>query len=162
MPVINVSKTETTMTITAEYDAPVDRVWKLWEDARQLERWWGPPTYPATFTDHDLTPGGRSNYIMTGPEGEKHGGWWRIIAVDAPRRLEIEDGFADESGNPNPDMPSVTMRVNLDDRPGGGTQMAVETTFASAAVLQQMVSMGMEEGMVGAAGQIDELLAEAA
>jgi len=162
MPVINVSKTDTTMTVTAEYDAPVDRVWKLWEDPRQLERWWGPPTYPATFTDHDLTPGGHSRYIMTGPEGEKSGGWWRVISVEAPRRLELEDGFADESGNPNPDMPSMTMRVSLEDRPGGGTQMSVETTFASGEVLEQMVSMGMEEGMLAAAGQIDDLLAEAA
>lgn len=35
-----------TMTITAEFDAPVERVWQLWENPRQLERWWGPPSYP--------------------------------------------------------------------------------------------------------------------
>ena len=44
-----------TMTVTAEYDAPVARVWQLWADPRQLERWWGPPTYPATVVDHDLS-----------------------------------------------------------------------------------------------------------
>jgi uncharacterized protein YndB with AHSA1/START domain len=43
-----------TMTLEAEFDASVDRVWQLWADPRQLERWWGPPTYPATFTEHDL------------------------------------------------------------------------------------------------------------
>jgi hypothetical protein len=39
-----------TMTLTAEFDAPPMRVWQLWSDPRQLERWWGPPTYPATVT----------------------------------------------------------------------------------------------------------------
>ena len=46
-----------TMTLTAEFDASPERVWELWADPRQLERWWGPPTYPATFTAHDLAPG---------------------------------------------------------------------------------------------------------
>ena len=46
-----------TMTIDAEFDASPERVWQLWADPRQLERWWGPPTYPATFTTHDLAPG---------------------------------------------------------------------------------------------------------
>ncbi|MGH2380466.1 MAG: SRPBCC family protein, partial [Candidatus Limnocylindria bacterium] len=56
-----------TMTLEAEFDASPDRVWQLWADPRQLERWWGPPTYPATFTKHDLAPGGRVEYHMTGP-----------------------------------------------------------------------------------------------
>ena len=47
------------MSIAAEFDASPERVWLLWADPRQLERWWGPPTYPATVTSHDLTAGGR-------------------------------------------------------------------------------------------------------
>ena len=47
-----------TMVVTAEFNAPIERVWQLWADPRQLERWWGPPTYPATFVDHNLVPGG--------------------------------------------------------------------------------------------------------
>jgi len=59
MTVTNVEKDAAalTMTITADLDAPVARAWQLWEDPRQLERWWGPPMYPATFLEHDLAPG---------------------------------------------------------------------------------------------------------
>jgi uncharacterized protein YndB with AHSA1/START domain len=39
-----------TLTITARFDAPIGRVWQVWSDPRQLERWWGPPMYPATVT----------------------------------------------------------------------------------------------------------------
>ncbi len=151
-----------TMTLTAELDAPIERVWQVWEDPRRLERWWGPPTYPATFVDHDLTPGGHVGYYMTGPEGDKYHGWWTVTAVDAPRYLEIEDGFADDGGNPNPEMPTVTMRVSLSELPGGTTLMTIETTFPSLDALEQMVEMGMEEGLTVAVGQIDALLAEAA
>ncbi len=57
-----------TMTLDAEFDASPERVWQLWADPRQLERWWGPPNYPATFTTHDLAPGSHVAYHMTTPE----------------------------------------------------------------------------------------------
>jgi uncharacterized protein YndB with AHSA1/START domain len=160
MTVTNVHKDpeRLTMTITAEFDAGIERVWQLWDDPRQLERWWGPPTYPATVVDHDLTPGGSVSYFMTGPEGNKSRGWWRVRAVEAPCMLEFEDGFADDAGDPNPDMPTVTIRVSIDEQPGGGTRMAVETTFPSLETMEQMVTMGMEEGMTLAIGQIEALL----
>src|SRR5664280_606556 len=66
-----------TLTLTAQYAAPVEDVWQLWADPRQLERWWGTPTHPATVLDHDLRVGGRVRYVMTGPEGDQHAGWGR-------------------------------------------------------------------------------------
>ena len=147
-----------TMVVTAEFNAPIERVWQLWADPRQLERWWGPPTYPATVVDHDLVPGGTVRYFMTGPEGDKHGGWWRILAVDAPRSLEVEDGFADETGTPNPDMPSTTMRVVLSAE-GGVTQMVMTSTFPSLEAMEQLLDMGMEEGLRAAMAQMDDILA---
>lgn len=147
-----------TMTVTAEYTATIDRVWELWADPRRLERWWGPPTYPATFVDHDLRPGGHVSYFMTGPDGDKPHGWWRILSVEAPRRLEFEDGFADDAGQPNPDMPTMTMRVSLDETATGTVRMVIETAFPSRESMEQLVAMGMEEGMTAAVGQIDDLL----
>lgn len=149
-----------TMTITAELDASVERAWQLWADPRQLERWWGPPTYPATFVDHDLTPGGRVTYFMTGPDGDKPHGWWQVLAVEPPHRLELKDGFADDSGAPNDTMPTMTMVVTLSERDDGGTLMSIETRFPSPEAMEQLMSMGMEEGMTAALGQIDDILAE--
>lgn len=148
-----------TMTITAEYDVPAERAWQLWSDPRQLERWWGPPMYPATFVDHDLTPGGAATYYMTGPEGDQPRGWWRFIEVEPPRRLVLEDGFADANGQPDAGMPTMLMRVSLQDRVNGGVVMTLETTVPSLESMEQLVSMGMEEGITAAMGQIDEILA---
>jgi uncharacterized protein YndB with AHSA1/START domain len=147
-----------TMVVTAEFDAPVERVWQLWADPRQLERWWGPPTYPATVVDHDLVPGGVVTYFMTGPEGDKSHGRWRVLAVDPPRSLEVEDGFADDTGNPNPDLPTTTMRVALSEE-GGTTQVVITSTFPSREAMEQLVDMGMEEGLRASMGQMDEVIA---
>ena len=150
--------TTLTMTVTAEFSAPVERVWQLYADPRQLERWWGPPTYPATVVDHDLVPGGSVTYFMTGPEGDKHQGWWQVLAVDAPHSFEVRDGFADDTGTPNPDLPTMTLRFVLSEE-GGVTQVVTTTTFPSLEAMEQLVNMGMEEGMREAMAQMDDVLA---
>lgn len=149
-----------TLTVVAEFAAPADRVWQVWADPRQLERWWGPPTWPATFTAHDLTPGGRAAYYMTGPDGERAHGWWRFRAVEPPRALEFEDGFAGADGTPDESMPTVLGRVELTED-DGRTRMVITTRFPSAEAMAQMVAMGMPEGMTQAVGQIEGLLVPA-
>jgi uncharacterized protein YndB with AHSA1/START domain len=149
-----------TFVIVAELAAPPSRVWQVWTDPRQLERWWGPPTWPATFEQHDVVPGGGSRYFMTGPEGEKARGWWRFLSLDEPRSLEFEDGFSDDSGAPNPQMPTIRGLVELE-ATAAGTRMTVTSQFATVEQMEQLLQMGMVEGMTQAMGQIDEVLAAA-
>ncbi len=159
MPVRSVTKDPEALTLTvlAEFPVPVERVWRAWADPRQLERFWGPPGWPATFVEHDFVAGGRASYYMTGPDGTKAHGWWRFQKVEAPQSFEIEDGFADEAGKPNADMPNSRMRVSLAAIPGG-TRMTVVSTFTSSEAMERLLAMGMEEGIKAALGQIDALL----
>src|SRR4051794_2814608 len=148
-----------TLTLVAEFDAPVERVWQLWSDPRKLERWWGPPSYPATFERHELEPGGTVGYFMTSPEGERFHGVWRVVAVDPPRSLDVEDSFADPDGNVNSELPTGQMRMRLTED-GGRTRMELVSIHATIEDLQQVLDMGQAEGMKQAMGQMDAILAE--
>lgn len=162
MPVTNV-ETDTdnlTLTITAEFAAPVERVFGIYADPRQLEQIWGPPTYPATVVDHDFTVGGRVTYYMTSPEGEKFGGWWKLTGIDSPTSFSFDDGFADSDLNPVDSMPvshNVFAFAAGDSKES--TVATYTTTFDSAEELQKVLDMGMVEGASGAINQIDEFLA---
>lgn len=159
MPVISSHQDTEALTLTfvAEFAAGVERVWQLWEDPRQLERWWGPPGWPATFERHDFTVGGESRYYMTGPEGEKPSAWWTITAMEAPHRLEYDDGFVGEDGEPLTDSPPMHGTVTLE-AIETGTRMTAVMAFASVEAMEEGLAMGMEEGMRLAIGQIDGLL----
>ncbi|MBW4040504.1 MAG: SRPBCC domain-containing protein [Acidobacteria bacterium] len=161
MPVLDVEKDldRTTMTVVAEFAAPVERVWALYADPRQLERHWGPPGWPATFLEHDLVPGGASHYVMSGPDGERSHGVWRVLAVDEPRSFVLEDAFADERGVADEQMGWTRMAATFT-ATADGTRLVFVTTFRSVEQLQQMLDMGMEEGVKLAMAQIDGLLAE--
>ncbi|GAA4431213.1 SRPBCC domain-containing protein [Georgenia halophila] len=163
MPVVDCVKNteDLSLTIVAELAAPVERVWRIWSDPRQLERWWGPPTWPATFQHYDFRPGGRARYYMTGPEGQRAHGWWELLSIEAPTALTFRDGFAHPSGEPVDPDDTFTCVVMLDPM-AGGTRMTTRTTFRSTDQLDQHLAMGAIEGMTGAAGQIARLLEEVA
>jgi uncharacterized protein YndB with AHSA1/START domain len=150
-----------TLTVVAEFDAEPDRVWQVWEDPRQLERWWGPPTFPATFTRHEFSVGGESRYFMTGPSGETPRGWWRIDAIDRPHSLEFANGLAGDDGEPAPGIEPMAGYVTFDVLEGR-TRMTVLTRFVDVEQMQAMLERGMQEGMNQALGQIDAVLSPAA
>ena len=149
-----------TLTIEAEFDASPERVWQLWADPLQLERWWGPPNYPATVTQHNLAPGGRVEYRMIGPEGDRHRGYWEILEVEAPRRLVFGDGHANAEGTPNTDMQLATTRVTIEEVGVGRTRMSIESRFPNAAAMEWVLAAGTDVGRTQAVGQMDAILAE--
>lgn len=146
-----------TMTVVADLAAPVERVWDAYSDPRQLERFWGPPGWPATFTHWDHTVGGKANYTMTGPRGESASGTWEFVAIDAPRSFTVLDSFADENGTPDPDLPSMRMTFTFE-ATADGTRMVNTSYFTSAEALEQVVAMGAIEGTKLAMSQLDAVL----
>jgi uncharacterized protein YndB with AHSA1/START domain len=161
MPVTDVEKDldALTLTITAEFDADANRLWELWSDPRQLERWWGPPSHPSTFVEHELTPGARTTYFMTGPDGEKHHGRWRIEEVDPPHRLHMTDDVVDDQGKPEDGGPTgMTIRIAEAD---GTATMSIQTHFADRASMEQTIETGFEQGMAEMLNKLDSLLAVA-
>jgi uncharacterized protein YndB with AHSA1/START domain len=145
------------ITLIADFEAPIAQVWKLWSDPRKLERWWGPPNYPATIEKHDLSPGGEVTYMMTGPDGDTHHGVWRVTAVGSPTSLEFADVFANADGTPITDMPVNRVSVRLTERESG-TRMEMRSKFDSREDLEKWLSTGTLEGQQQAIAQMDVLL----
>jgi uncharacterized protein YndB with AHSA1/START domain len=146
-----------TLTVSAEFAASAHEVWEVWENPRQLERWWGPPSYPATFTRHDFEVGGESRYYMTGPGGDLSKGYWRMFVIDEPNRLEFANGLAGDDGEPKADLEPMAALVTFESI-DGKTRMTVKSTFTDEAQMKLLLDMGMAEGMTQAVGQIDDVL----
>jgi uncharacterized protein YndB with AHSA1/START domain len=149
------------MTMIGEYPVPVERLWQAWIDPRQLERFWGPPEWPATFTRHDVNVGGRSEYHMTGPDGQRSAGYWIFEGVDPGKSIDVIDGFAQEDGSANDAMPTMRMRMTFEPTASGSRLVSV-TTFPDLATMEQLAEMGMVEGATAAFGQMDQVLADLA
>jgi uncharacterized protein YndB with AHSA1/START domain len=140
---------ELSLVLVAEFAAPIERVWQLWADPRQLERWWGPPSYPSTVEKHELVPGGEVTYAMRGASR----GWWRVTAVEPPRSLEFIDGFE----SPDAGLPTTSVQVRLTGR-DGGTRMELLFVFESRERMEQLERGGAFEVFPVSVGQMDSIL----
>jgi len=161
MPVTSVTTDaeELSIVLVADFPVPAERLWDAFADPRKLERFWGPPGYPATFGTYDLRPGGHIHYWMTSPEGQTFYGRWDVTAVDAPRTFTVTDTFADENGVSDPAMPAGTMTVTVEPT-ATGSRLTVLSTSPTLEALQQVIEMGQIEGMTQAMSQLDTVLAD--
>jgi len=146
-----------TMTLVADFAAPKERLWRALTDPRQLERFWGPPGWPATFTEFDFTVGGKVRYEMTSPNGEHSRGFWEILRIEEPDAFEVLDAFADEHGEPMEGMPSMRMRFVFEETETGSRLRNI-TYFTSLETLETVVQMGAVEGSRMAMNQLDAVL----
>lgn len=150
-----------TLTVVGDYPVPLRRLWEAWCDPRQLERFWGPVEWPATFLQHDMRPDGEAHYYMTGPDGTQAHGWWRFLRVEPMRLVEVEDGFSKEDGTKDDGLPYMRMVFTFEETPTGSRYTCL-TSFPSLEAMEQLVAMGMMEGMRSAMGQMDAVLADLA
>jgi len=148
------------LTTICDFEAPPERVWQVWADARKLERWWAPPGYPVTFTRHDFVVPGGSSFVMAGPDGKELGTlYWHYRAIEPPALIVLADGLSAEEGGGTDGMPGPSgMEVRLSPTETG-TRMTVTSRFASLDELEEQLAMGTEEEMRQYWGQIDEVLA---
>ena len=156
MPLTSVTKdvAKLTLTVVGDYPVPQQRLWDAFADPRQLERFWGPPTWPATFTRHDMKVGGRAEYFLTGPKGEKWSGSWKFTAVNPISSFEARDG---EDNAEDPNMPA-SAKFTFETTPTGSRLTSV-TWFESVEAMEQ-TAVGMEQGLRAAMPQLDAVLAE--
>ena len=156
MPLTSITKdvARLTLNVVGDYPVPQKRLWEAFADPRQLERFWGPPSAPATFTRHDFRVGGRAEYFLALPNGEKWSGSWKFTAVDPISRFEALDG---EDNTEDENMPAG-MKFTFETTPTG-SRMTCVTRFSSLEAMEQ-VAAGMEEGLRAAMPQLDALLAE--
>ena len=137
-------------------------MWQLWADPRKLERWWGPPTYPATVVEHDLHRGGKVHYFMTEPRGRASP---RLVGSGRRSTNRIASISWTVSPTttviPNDDMPITKFTVTFTELASGGDAHGHRVALPVARTrCEQMIEMGMEEGMSEAIGQIAAILAE--
>ena len=160
MPVTSVeSDTEAlTMTLVADFPVGPERLWAVFTDPRQLERFWGPPGWPATFTSFAFERGGRARYQMTSTGGEIARGSWEFLDIDAPRGFEVVDSFVDENGDALPGTPAMRMTFAFDETESG-SRLTNITYFDSLDGFEQVLAMGAAEGATLAMNQLDVVLA---
>jgi uncharacterized protein YndB with AHSA1/START domain len=145
------------MTVTRNFDAPVDQVWTAWTDSKVLEQWWAPEPFKARTKSMNFTEGGYWHYAMVGPDGMEI--WAKIgyKKIVPQKYFTARDSFCDAEGVTNNDFPNMDW-VNTFSKAGDATTVVVEITFDSEADMEKIMEMGFKEGFEMAHGNLDKVL----
>lgn len=145
------------LTITRTFEAHIDLVWRAWTEAELLDQWWAPSPWKSKTKIMDFQPGGTRLYAMCGPNGEEHWGITSYKTINRPYHFSGEDAFCDNQGIVRPELP-VAKFENSFQANSTQTTVTVLTQYASEEHLQQVIQMGIKEGMSMAFENLDDLL----
>ncbi|HLT09008.1 MAG TPA: SRPBCC domain-containing protein [Cyclobacteriaceae bacterium] len=146
-----------TIAIQREFDAQISLVWSAWTTSELLDQWWGPKPWRAETKEMDFREGGHWHYAMVGPEGEKHWSRAAFIKIVDEKSFSVKDGFCDEEGEINPNMPQ-SLWENQFNQQQGKTLVSMYLSFDTVHDLDQNLEMGFQEGFTMCLNQLDELL----
>lgn len=139
--------------ISRVYDAPARMLFEAWSKPEHLLKWFGPKPYPLTLCEADFRVGGRWRFAMTGPNGVQNtpfGGEYLEIVPN--RKIVFSNTFED------PGSQTMIMTVTFDEQ-GGRTTLTIHTLFETAAMREEYLGLGFEEGTGLGMEQLREVLA---
>lgn len=89
----------TMLYITRIFNAPPEKIWKVWTEPESIKHWWGPKDFTAPVVMIDFQVGGSYLYCMRSPEDQDF--WSTGIYKDIVplERIVSTDSFADAEGN---------------------------------------------------------------
>ena len=157
MPVTSVTKDPEalTLTVVADFNAPVRRLWDAYLDPRQIERFWSPASLPTVFVRHDGYAGGRSEWLMTTPDGNVVRLSWIWGAIDELKSFEALDGDG-------PPIHGPVRMVFTFEETSTGSRVSTTSYFDTPDNYQVAIDMDMAEGVTEAMSQMDAVLADLA
>jgi len=110
--------------VTRVFDAPRERVFDAWTDAKHLAQWWGPDGFSTTTHTFDPRAGGEWRLVMHGPDGRDYPNRIVFTTIARPHCLAYKH---EGDGGVN-FFSTVTF-----DEEGTGTKLTLRMRFSSAA-----------------------------
>lgn len=164
----NVTKDAATKTLTVErvFNAPRERVWQAWTNADQLAQWWGPRGWETTVKEFEFKPGGVWLYGMKCVDqnqgkffGQESWGRTTYQEIDEPNSFSFKDEFANPDGSVKADMPVTQGKLEFIEE-NGQTRVRSTNIFGSEEGYNQVIAMGVVEGLTETWDRLEELVTE--
>ncbi|TAL54398.1 SRPBCC domain-containing protein [Pandoraea sp.] len=152
-----VDKEKSRIIVKREFAAKRQLVWDCHTRRELLDQWFAPKPLTTRTKHMEFKEGGYWHYAMIMPDGQA---FWSRLDYQAIHPIDdyaALDGFCDEAGVVNPEMPRARWEVTFTDA-NGHTLVTTVVMYRSPDDVQKVIEMGMEEGMASTLERLDELL----
>ena len=143
--------------VDRSFQAPIDLVWAAWTESDILDQWWAPKPYRTETKSMAFKEGGRWEYSMISPEGERHWCFFEYHKIVPLKSFSGKDGFIDENGVINNSFPCMNWNntfVAGDDE----TIVKIQISFDKLEDLETIIKMGFKEGFTMGLQNLDQYI----
>tara|TARA_Y100001972_G_scaffold127417_2_gene184157 strand:- start:10164 stop:10664 length:501 start_codon:yes stop_codon:yes gene_type:complete len=152
-----VDKKMNTITVKREFAANRQLIWDCYTKSELLNQWFAPEPFTTKTKSMDFSEGGHWHYAMVDPEGKEYWGWTEYTKIKAIDYYKTLDAFSDSEGNLSRDLPQAEWHVEFSDK-GENTLVVTTVQYDSFEALDQVINMGMKDGMTSTLERLDKLL----
>ena len=137
------------LTLTREYAAPPERVWRAWTDAQVLKQWWAPSAgQGVSVAELDVRTGGRYRICFGGADGNEHECAGVYQEVAKPKKLVFTWSW------PRTTPERVSLVTILFNAKGSGTELV----FKHERFFDEAARDSHRRGWTGLLEKLDEYL----
>lgn len=154
------SQDEHTIVITRTFNAPRDLVWRVWTEPAHIAQWWGPKGFTTRVEEMDLRPGGKSRYVMIGPDGAEYPGEGVFQEVVPQERIVTTDKFGEDyQPTTDVDLPQGMVLTAIFEDLGHQTRLTLQIVHPTVEEKRKHEEMGVVAGWNSSFDCMDEYLA---
>jgi len=150
-------KANSNITVRRQFAAKRQLVWDCHTKQELLDQWFAPKPLTTKTKHMEFREGGYWHYAMVTPEGQA---FWNRLDYQTIKPIDAYsafDGFCDESGIVNPQLPRARWEVAFTDVQAR-TLVTTVVQYASPDDVQKAVDMGLKDGLASTLERLDELL----
>ncbi|MEQ9221343.1 MAG: SRPBCC domain-containing protein [Cyclobacteriaceae bacterium] len=152
-----VDKEMNTITVKREFAANRQLIWDCYTKSEMLDQWFAPEPFATKTKSMDFSEGGHWHYAMVDPEDKEYWGWTEYTKIKAIDYYKTLDAFSDSEGNLNSDLPQAEWHIEFSDK-GKNTLVVTTVQYDSLEALDQVINMGMKDGLTSTLERLDKLL----
>jgi uncharacterized protein YndB with AHSA1/START domain len=140
------------ITITREFEAPRELVFRAHVEPELLVQWLGPRDLTTVVDRYDVRDGGTWRYVQTDTEGQKYGFHGVFHGTPTPDAIVQTFEFEGAPGH-------VMLETTAFEQRDGVTLMRTVASFQSVDDRDAMIASDMERGVRDSGERLEELLA---
>lgn len=136
--------------IERQFEAPIERVWKMWTDPALFASWYGPNGATVDVKVMDLVVGGKRHFSMSMQMPERTMTMWFVgeyLSIEAPNQLRYTESMSDEQGNV-----VSPQAMGMPEGHPESTEVVVELAEADDTTSMTMTHIGVPAQSGGAGG----------
>lgn len=133
--------------ISRNFNIPKMQLWKMFTESNHIEKWFGPEGFSTKVKELDFRVGGKSEYVMTGPDGSTYPSVGFFTEINPQVKFTSTDEFGEDyKQQSSQELPEGMVITTLFEELDGKSRLSILVSHPTNEEKEKHEKMGVVEG----------------